>query len=192
MTKEEVLDIFKKADAYLEGHFILTSGFHSPNYFQKNKVFQFPEFTEKLAKAIADNFRHKKIDVVCSPAVGAIILGYETARQLGVRFVFAERENGIFNLRRGFEFKNDENVLIVEDIITTGGSVVELIECLTNYPVILSGIGCVIDRSEGSAQFEIEMKALAVVDVVKFKPEEVPDWLSKIPVSSPGSKYIKN
>ncbi len=191
MTKDEVLEIFKKADAYLEGHFVLTSGYHSPNYFQKNKVFQYPEFTEKLAKSIADDFKDENISVVCSPAVGAIILGYETARQLGVRFVFLERENGVFNLRRGFELKENENVLIVEDIITTGGSVHEVIDCLKKYAVKIFGLGCVIDRSEGNAKFDIPMKALATVDVGKFKSDEVPDWLEKIPVSKPGSKYIK-
>jgi len=191
MTKEEVLEIFKKADAYLEGHFILTSGYHSPNYFQKNKVFQYPEYTEKLAKAIANNFKDEKIDVVCSPAVGAIILGYEVARQLGVRFVFLERENGIFNLRRGFELKDNESVLIVEDIITTGGSVHEVIDCLKKYPVKIAGLGYVIDRSEGNAKFDIPIKALATVDVQKFAPDNIPDWLAKIPVYAPGSKYIK-
>lgn len=193
MNKEEVLEIFKKADAYLEGHFVLTSGYHSPQYFQKSKVFQYPEFNLTLAKGIIEKFKDKKIDVVLSPAVGAIVLGAEVARQLGVRFIFAERENGVMSIRRGFELHENENVLVVEDIITTGGSVQEVIDMLKNYPakVNITGVGYVIDRQSG-VDFGVEQHALATVEVIKFKPEEVPEWLEKIPITKPGSRYLKS
>lgn len=193
MNKQDVLEIFKKADAYLEGHFVLTSGYHSPHYFQKSKVFQYPEFNTALAKGIIEKFKGKKIDVVLSPAVGAIVLGNEVARQLNVRFIFAERENGVMSIRRGFELNEGENVLVVEDIITTGGSVQEVIDMLKNYPVKvnIAGVGYVIDRQSG-ADFEVEQHALAEVEVIKFSPEEVPDWLNQIPITKPGSRYLKS
>lgn len=193
MNKQDVLEIFKKADAYLEGHFVLTSGYHSPHYFQKSKVFQYPEFNSQLAAGIIEKFKGKKIDVVLSPAVGAIVLGNEVARQLNVRFIFAERENGVMSIRRGFELHEGENVLVVEDIITTGGSVQEVIDMLKNYPVKvnITGVGYVIDRQSG-ADFGVEQHALAEVEVIKFPPEEVPDWLNEIPITKPGSRYLKS
>ncbi|MBP9096745.1 MAG: orotate phosphoribosyltransferase [Ignavibacteria bacterium] len=191
MNKQDVLEIFKKADAYLEGHFVLTSGYHSPHYFQKSKVFQYPEFNTALAKGIIEKFKGKKIDVVLSPAVGAIVLGNEVARQLNVRFIFAERENGVMSIRRGFELNEGENVLVVEDIITTGGSVQEVIDMLKKYPVNITGVGYVIDRQSG-ADFGVEQHALAEVEVIKFSPEEVPDWLNEIPITKPGSRYLKS
>ncbi|CAF3790824.1 unnamed protein product [Rotaria sp. Silwood1] len=193
MNKQDVLEIFKKADAYLEGHFVLTSGYHSPHYFQKSKVFQYPEYNSKLAAGIIEKFKGKKIDVVLSPAVGAIVLGNEVARQLNVRFIFAERENGVMSIRRGFELNEGENVLVVEDIITTGSSVQEVIDMLKNYPVKVNimGVGFVIDRQSG-ADFGVEQHALAEVEVIKFKPEEVPDWLNEIPITKPGSRYLKS
>jgi orotate phosphoribosyltransferase len=190
MNKQDVLEIFKKADAYLEGHFVLTSGYHSPHYFQKSKVFQYPEFNSQLAAGIIEKFKGKKIDVVLSPAVGAIVLGNEVARQLNVRFIFAERENGVMSTRRGFELHKNENVLVVEDIITTGGSVLEVIDMLKKYPVNIVGVGYVIDRQSG-AKFGVEQHALAEVEVIKFKPDEVPDWLNEIPITKPGSRYLK-
>lgn len=191
MNKQDVLEIFRKADAYLEGHFVLTSGYHSPHYFQKSKVFQYPEFNFALAKGIIEKFKDKKIDVVLSPAVGAIVLGAEVARQLNVRFIFAERENGEMNIRRGFELHENENVLVVEDIITTGGSVQEVIDMLKKLPVNIVGVGYVIDRQSG-ADFGVEQHALAEVEVIKFKPDEVPDWLNQIPITKPGSRYLKS
>ncbi len=193
MNKQDVLEIFKKADAYLEGHFVLTSGYHSPHYFQKSKVFQYPEYNSQLAAGIIEKFRGKKIDVVLSPAVGAIVLGNEVARQLNVRFIFAERENGVMSIRRGFELNEGENVLVVEDIITTGGSVQEVIDMLKKYPVKvnIAGVGYVIDRQSG-ANFGVEQHALAEVEVIKFPPDEVPDWLNEIPITKPGSRYLKS
>lgn len=190
MTNEEVFDIFKKTGSYLEGHFVLTSGDHSPHYFQKSKVFQYPEYNSKFATAIIEAFKDKKIDKIVAPATGAIVLGTEVGRQLNVPNIYAERENGIMTVRRGFEINEGENILIVEDIVTTGGSVKEVVEMVEKLKGKIVGIGLIIDRSNGTVDFGYETKALATMDVVKFHPDEVPEWLENIPVSTPGSRYL--
>ena len=190
MTGEEVIEIFKKSGSYLEGHFVLTSGDHSPHYFQKSKVFQFPEYNSAFAAAIVEAFKDKKIDKVVAPATGAIVLGTEVGRQLNVPNIYAERENGVMSVRRGFEINEGENILIVEDIVTTGGSVKEVVEMVERYKGNIVGIGLIVDRSNGRTEFGYETKALATVDVVKFKPDEVPDWLNEIPITTPGSRYL--
>ena len=190
MTGEEVLEIFKKSGSYLEGHFVLTSGDHSPHYFQKSKVFQYPEYNSAFAEAIVEKFKDKKIDKVVAPATGAIVLGTEVGRQLGVPNVYAERENGVMSLRRGFGIKEGENILIVEDIVTTGGSVKEVVEMVEKMKGNIVGIGLIIDRSNGKVDFGYDTQALATVDVVKFHPDEVPDWLAEIPITTPGSRYL--
>jgi orotate phosphoribosyltransferase len=192
MTNEEVLEIFKKAGAFLEGHFILTSGKHSPNYFEKAKVLQYPENNTIFAREIIDHFKDKKIDLVIAPATAAIVLGTETARQLNVRSVYSERENGIMSLRRGFEIQPGENVLIVEDIVTTGGSVFEVIELVKKLGGNVTGIGLLIDRSNGKVNFGYDTKALATVEAVSYDENEIPEWLSKIPAVKPGSRSLKN
>jgi len=191
MTGEEILEIFKQTGALLEGHFILTSGYHSPHYFQCAKVLQFPEYNVLFSKLIIDHFNDKKIDVVISPAVGGIVLGTEIGRQLNVRTIFAERENGKMILRRGFDISENENVLVCEDVVTTGGSVIEVIELIKRYNAIAAGVGFIIDRSNGKVNFGIEKCSLAEFDVIKFKQEDVPEWLEKIPVTKPGSRNLK-
>ncbi len=188
MTSEEVLKIFRKTGALLEGHFILTSGYHSPHYFQCAKVLQFPGYNEKFSKAIADHFREKKIDVVISPAVGGIVLGTETGRQLNARTIFSERESGVMRLRRGFEIKKGENVLVCEDVVTTGGSVFEVIELVKQSMANIIGVGFIIDRSNGKVNFGTDQFSLAKFDVIKYKEDEIPEELSKIPVMKPGSR----
>jgi orotate phosphoribosyltransferase len=190
MTGEEVIEIFKKSGSFLEGHFVLTSGDHSPHYFQKSKVFQFPEYNTAFSAAIIDAFKDKTIDKVVAPATGAIVLGTEVGRQLGVPNIYAERENGVMSVRRGFEINEGENILIVEDIVTTGGSVKEVVEMVEKLKGNIVGIGLIIDRSNGKVDFGYPTKALATVDVVKFKPDEVPDWLKEIPITTPGSRYL--
>ncbi len=186
----EVLRIFKKSGAMLEGHFVLTSGFHSPHYFQCAKALQFPEFNSMFAKAIADHFRDKNIDVVITPAVGGIVLGTEVGRQLNARTIFAERENGEMKLRRGFEIQEGERVLVCEDVVTTGGSVKEVIDLVKQSGAELMGVGFIIDRSNGQANFGTDAFALAKADVVKFAENELPEWLKIIPVSKPGSRGL--
>lgn len=190
ITQDEVLDFFRKSGAMMEGHFILTSGFHSPHYFQCAKVLQHPEYNSIFAGAIAQHFRDKKPDVVISPAVGGIVFGTEVGRQLGCRTIFAERENGVMKLRRGFEIKENENVLVIEDVVTTGGSVLEVIETVKSCKGNIVGVGFIIDRSNGKVKFGYDQFSLASVEVIKFSEEDIPDWLSAIPVSKPGSRSL--
>jgi len=192
MTNEEVIDVFRKTGALLEGHFILTSGYHSPHYFQCAKVLQYPEYNQLFSKTIADHFCSKKIDLVISPAVGGIVLGTEIGRQLNVRTVFSERENGEMKLRRGFEINKGENVLVCEDVVTTGGSVFEVIELVKRSGANLAGVGFIIDRSNGKVDFGADQFSLAKMEVIKFAEDKLPDWLTEIPVSKPGSRSISN
>ena len=192
MKSEEVIDIFKRTGALLEGHFILTSGFHSPHYFQCAKVLQYPKFNQLLASDIADNFKHKKVDVVVTPAVGGIVLGTEVGRQLNVRTIFSERENGLMVLRRGFEFKKGENVLVCEDVVTTGGSVFEVLQIVKHSGANLIGVGFIIDRSNGKVNFGTEQFSLAKLDVTKYSETDLPAWLATIPLTKPGSRNLND
>ncbi|MBS1518807.1 MAG: orotate phosphoribosyltransferase [Bacteroidetes bacterium] len=191
MTEKEVIDIFKKTGAMLEGHFILTSGFHSPHYFQCAKVLQYPEYNSLFASIIAAHFRNKKIDTVITPAVGGIVFGTEAGRQLGVRTIFAERENGKMTLRRGFDVTEGEKILVCEDVVTTGGSVKEVIDLMKKRGADVVGVGFIIDRSNGKVDFGTEQFSLAKVEVIKFAEDEIPEWLDKIPVTKPGSRDLK-
>ena len=150
MTSEQILDIFKKTGAMLEGHFVLTSGYHSPHYFQCAKVLQYPYCNSMFASAIAEKFHDKNINVVISPAVGGIVLGTEVGRQLNVRTIFSERENNVMTLRRGFELSKGENVLVCEDVVTTGGSVFEVIDLVKRSEANLVRPACV--ENSGSAR----------------------------------------
>jgi len=141
---------------------------------------------------IADKFGDKKIDVVITPAVGGIVFGTEVGRQLNARSIFSERENGEMKLRRGFEISEGENVLVCEDVVTTGGSVFEVIEVVKSHNANLCGVGFIIDRSNGKVDFGTEQYSLAKVDVIKFSEGEIPEWLSKIPVTKPGSRKIND
>ncbi|MGE0046634.1 MAG: orotate phosphoribosyltransferase [Hyphomonadaceae bacterium] len=192
MTESEVLDEFRAAGALLEGHFILSSGLHSPVFFQKNIVFQDPARTEKLCRALAEKARAAfgKIDVVVSPAVGAIIPGYETARHLGARAMFVEREKGAFQLRRGFEIKPGERVLMVEDVVTTGLSSRECLDAIRGHPGELVGAACLIDRSNGKADVGAPLVALARVDAPSYAADALPPELAKLPAVKPGSRGL--
>lgn len=190
MENEEFKEIFRKSGALLEGHFILTSGFHSPQYFQCAKVLQYPEYNQLFSSLIAGRFQNKKIDVVISPAVGGIVLGTEIGRQLNCRTIFAEREGGEMRLRRGFEIIKGENVLICEDVVTTGGSVFEVIELVKKSGGEITGVGFIVDRSNGEVNFGYEQYSLVKMDVVKFSENEIPEWLKKIPVTKPGSRNL--
>lgn len=194
MNQEKVLDIFRKTNALLVGHFLLTSGKHSNIYLEKFMVLQNPKYTEILAWEIAKHFKNKKPDVVIGAAVGGIILSYEVARQLGVRGIFMEREEGKLVLRRNFEIKKGEKVLIVEDIVTTGGSVKEQIDSLkNNYQCEIIGVGILINRSGGEINFDLEDTfALATIDVKSYEPADCPYCKKKIPLIVRGSKYLKN
>ncbi|HPD18476.1 MAG TPA: orotate phosphoribosyltransferase [Candidatus Goldiibacteriota bacterium] len=192
MNQEKVLNVFRKTNALLAGHFLLTSGKHSNIYLEKFMVLQYPEHTEKLAKEIAGHFKNKKPDVVIGAAVGGIILSYEVARQIGARGIFMEREEGKLTLRRNFEIKKGEKVLVVEDIVTTGGSVRELITSLKEYECEIVGVGVLINRSGEELDFGIDDTfVLATVDVNAYDPDDCPLCKRNVPLTSRGSKYLK-
>lgn len=189
MDREEILDIFKETEVMLEGHFLLTSGRHSNRYMQCAKLFQYPDISEKFSKELAGRF--KNIDLVAGPAVGGIILAYETARQLKVLNIFAERENGIMTLRRGFSVPEGANVLVVEDVVTTGGSVREVIELIKNCGANVAGVGCIVDRSNGSVDFGVPFESVLSMQIVSYEPEQCPLCKDGIPAVKPGSRSIK-
>ena len=191
IPKDQILQIFKETDALLEGHFVLTSGLHSPHYFQCAKVLQYPKYLHLLAGDIAKHYEYSEVEVVVSPAVGGIVVGTEIGRVLGVRTIFAERENGEMKLRRGFDIKKGERVLVVEDVVTTGGSVDEVCKLVVNAGAKLIGIGCIVDRSNGKAKFDAKFYSVMEMDVQTYKAEEIPEALAAIPISKPGTRGLQ-
>lgn len=192
MTTEQVLDEFRAAGALLEGHFILSSGLRSAVFLQKAFVFMDPRRTETLCKALAakitEAFGH--IDIVVSPAVGGIIPGYETARHLGAKAIFVEREAGRFALRRGFEIPKGSRAVMVEDIITTGLSSRECLEALESEAGQIVGAACLIDRSNGQADIGKPLISLAQVEVPTYAADALPPELAAIPAVKPGSRGL--
>ncbi len=191
LSEKDILDIFKKTGALLEGHFLLTSGRHSNVYFQCAKVLQYPEYMEKICANIAEHFKDIKIDTVISPAIGGIIVGQEVARQLNKRSIFAEREDKVLTLRRGFSIEPGEKVLVCEDVVTTGGSVFEVIEIVKSLGGEVVGVGCIVDRSNGKVNFGYPQVSAVKMNVVSFTPEECTLCKQGIPVVKPGSRKIK-
>ncbi len=191
MTKEQALKIFESSGALLSGHFLLSSGLHSPHYFQCAKVLQYPKYTEQLCREIVNNVKNDTIDCVVSPAVGGLVVGQECARQLGCRAIFAERENGVMTLRRGFEILHDERVFVVEDVVTTGGSVKEVIELVKGVGAEVIGVGFIVDRSNGKKIFDEPAYSVFQMDVVTHKPEKCPLCKEDVPIVKPGSRTSK-
>ena len=191
LTETEVLEIFKKTGALLEGHFLLTSGRHSNVYFQCAKVLQYPAYMEKICSNIADYFRNYEIDTVISPAIGGIIVGQEVARQLGKRSIFAEREDKALTLRRGFSLEPGEKVLVCEDVVTTGGSVFEVIDIVKNSGALVVGVGVIVDRSNGKVDFGYPQKSAVMMNAVSFPADDCELCKKGLPVIKPGSRKIK-
>ena len=193
MTTDDVLDEFRAAGALREGHFILASGRHSPMFLQKNLVFQYPERTARLCKALAEKIeaRFGKPDAIVSPAVGAIIPGYETARWMGVPAMYVEREDGAFRLRRAFHIAPGDKVVVIEDVITTGGSFREAVEPIEAAGGVVLCCACIVDRSGGRADVGFPLVALATLDVPSYAPDEIPPELAAIPAEEPGSKRLR-
>jgi orotate phosphoribosyltransferase len=191
MAKTEIIEIFKETEALLEGHFILTSGKHSPSYFQCAKLLQHPGYLSKFANLIAQNFHDNDIDVVISPAIGGIVLGTEVGRILDVKTIFAERKNGEMCIRRGFEVHEGQNILVIEDVITTGGSVQEVMNEVKKMGGVISGVGVLVDRSNGSVKLHQNQFSIIELQAVSYHPDNVPDSLKKIPVQKPGSRKIQ-
>ena len=188
MTQEEVLQVFKDNDALLEGHFVLSSGLHSPNYMQCALVLQNPAATEKLCREIANKFKEEKPTAVIAPALGGVLVSYEVARALGVKGIFTERKDGEMLLRRGFTLSDKDRVIIVEDIITTGRSTKEVIDVVKGQGSKIIGVACIGDRTEGKVDFGVPFKSLAKVSIPVFSQEECPLCKQEIPLSRPGSR----
>ena len=189
---EEVMKKFEQAGAIQKGHFKLTSGVHSDTYIQCAQVMQYPGFMHNLCSELGRKFRGDDIDVIIGPAIGGIIMAHVMARVLGpwVRAIFTERENGKMTLRRSFEIKKDEKVLVVEDVITTGGSVREVIDIVKERGGQVVGVGVLIDRSGGRIDFGVKMKSLLTLDIKSYQPEECPLCKKGIPVIKPGSRGL--
>ena len=185
---DEILKIFHKSGALFEGHFQLTSGLHSSTYFQCARVLQYPEHNKFLAQKIVSHFKSESIDVVISPAIGGIVVGQEVGRQLGVRTIFAERKNGQMLLRRGFEISTEENVLVCEDVVTTGGSVNEVIELVRELGANIKGVGIIVDRSNGTVKFPVNHYAIVQLKAETHLPDSCPLCLKGIPIQKPGSR----
>lgn len=192
MTEAEVLAEFRDAGALLEGHFILSSGRRSPVFLQKMFIFQDPVRTERLCKALAAKIaaRFGEIDYVVSPAVGGIVPGYETARHLGAKAVFVEREDGQFRLRRGFAIPKGARTVMVEDIVTTGLSSRECLASIADQPGTLLGAACLVDRSAGRADLGVPLVSLVQMDIPDYAPDELPPELAAIPAVKPGSRGL--
>lgn len=194
MKQAKVLKEFEKAGALLKGHFILSSGLHSPMFLQKALVFMHPKRTARLCKAlaakVADEIDMDKVDAIVSPAVGGIIPGYETARYLGVPAMYVERENGEFVVRRGFPLKKGMRVLMVEDIITTGVSSRECIATIRSTGARVVAAACLIDRSGGKAKVGVKLISLAQIDIPAYPADKLPPELAALPATKPGSRGL--
>lgn len=190
MTREEKIKILENAQVMQTGHFRLTSGRHSDKYMQCARVFEEAQYSEPICKDIADAFRDDKVELVVGPAIGGIIISYEVARQLGVRNIFAERENGVMTLRRGFAIKPGSKVLVVEDTITTGGSVKEVIELIRAKGGEVIGVGSVVDRSNGNVDFGVKLHAAVSMEVKSFEESDCPLCKQGLPIAKPGSRVF--
>ncbi len=192
LTNEQILEVFKKTEGILHGHFLLTSGRHSDTYMQCAKLFVHPEESAYLCGALSEQLKEFKADAVVSPAVGGIIMGYEVARQLGVKNFFAEREGGGMTLRRGFALEKGMRVIVVEDVVTTGGSVKEVIELCRAADAEVTAVASVVDRSGGKVDFGVPYRALLSMEVKSYEADECPLCREgKIPVVKPGSRGLK-
>jgi len=193
MQLDEVMQEFRAVGALREGHFILSSGLHSPMFLQKNLVFAHPERCERLCAALAERVRAEigEVDVVVSPAMGGVIPGYETARQLGVPALYVERVGGAFALRRGFQLEAGQRVLMVEDIVTTGLSSRECIDSIRAAGGDVVAAACIVDRSGGAADVGVPLIALARLSVPAYPADQLPPELAALPVEDPGSRRLK-
>ena len=190
LTRDALLDLFRRSGALLEGHFRLTSGLHSPGYLQCALVLQHPAHAEALGRAIAEKTRMLRPTVVLSPALGGIVIGHEVARALGVRAVFAERQDGALMLRRGFTVGETDRVLVVEDVLTTGGSTRETMQVATASGAQVIGVASIVDRSRGTVRFEVPFHSLIEVALPSYEPDKCPLCAQALPVVKPGSRAV--
>ena len=190
MTRDELLDLFRRSGALLEGHFRLTSGLHSPGYLQCALVLQHPPHAEALGRAIAERARDLRATLVLSPALGGVVIGHEVARALGVRAIFAERQDGALTLRRGFIIGESDRVLVVEDVLTTGGSTRETMQVARAAGGEVVGAAAIVDRSGGAARFDVPFAALLEIALPTYEPDTCPLCVQGRPVVKPGSRPV--
>jgi orotate phosphoribosyltransferase len=188
-SQQEILDIFTRTRALLQGHFVLRSGLHSGHYFQCAQVCQNMAAVERLAELLVAKIRSQgvKFDTVLAPAMGGLVIGQEVARQAKVRYIFAEKENNVLVMRRGFTFAPNEAVLIVEDVVTRGGRVVECLDIVRKAGAKVAGVGMLVDRSAGATKFDVPTVSLLELSFPTYPADAVPPELAKIPVQKPGS-----
>jgi len=190
MTRDELLDLFRRSGALLEGHFRLTSGLHSSGYLQCALVLQHPAHAEALGRAIADRTRSLRPTAVLSPALGGVVIGHEVGRALGVRALFAERQDGELTLRRGFVIAENDRVLVVEDVLTTGGSTRETMQVARASGGQVVGAASIVNRSGGRAEFDVPFASLVDVDLPTYEPDKCPLCAQGLPVVKPGSRPV--
>lgn len=185
----EVLELLEKTEGVLHGHFCLTSGLHSDIYFQCAKLYQYPNIVEKIAKKLAETLKEVEFDTIVAPAIGALIIGYETAKQSGKRNLFVERKDGVMQLRRGYQLSKGERIVIIEDVITTAKTIKETIEATKEYGVEVAAVGCIVDRTCGKTGLNI--KSLMQIEPVTYEPENCPLCKQGLPLVKPGSREVK-
>ena len=188
MTNEEIIKIFKESGALLDGHFQLRSGLHSNQFFQAALLLQYPDKAEKVCRKLADDFAGVEIETVISPAVGGLIVGQEMARAFGCREIFADKEDGKLVLKRGFSLRKGEKVFVAEDVITRGGRVQETIDLVRANDGEVVGVGVLVDRSCGLAQFDVPHKSLIKLELATYDPGDCPLCKKGMPIDRPGSK----
>lgn len=187
---DSIIEHFKYCDAFLEGHFELSSGLHSPNYLQCALALQFPSDASMYGRMIAEKFVNQNVDTVASPAIGGLVIGYAVAQALNVRFIWTERQNGVMTLRRGFSVRKGERFIVVEDVITTGGSTRECIDALTSAGANVIGAASIIDRSNGTADVGVPRISLAGIDVPSYQPADCPLCAAGSQAIKPGSRSL--
>ncbi len=192
MKKEEIMQCLEEFGVLQEGHFLLSSGLHSDKYLQCAQVLQYPEQAEKLGAALAQKFSDQKIDLVVGPALGGVVLAHEVARSIGCRGIFAERKDGRMQLRRGFSIEPGSRVLIVEDVVTTGKSALEVVEVVKNESAEIVGLGSIVDRSPKDINMPVPFQALLRVEVEIYSPGECPLCEQGLSLVKPGSRESKN
>ncbi len=190
MNPEPFLDLFRRSGALLEGHFRLSSGLHSAGYLQCALVLQDPANAELLGRAIAARTNTLRATVVLSPALGGVIIGHEVGRALGVRAIFAERQDGALMLRRGFSLSERDRVLVIEDVLTTGGSTRETMQVASAAGAQVIGVAAIVDRSAGAVRFDVPFHALLDIDLPTYEPEQCPLCAQGLPVVKPGSRPV--
>ncbi|MDL2289748.1 orotate phosphoribosyltransferase [Clostridia bacterium OttesenSCG-928-F22] len=191
LSQEKIIEVLKETSVMQEGHFLLTSGRHSDKYMQCARLFEYAEYSQMLCEELAKRFEGEKIDLVAGPALGGVIMAYEVSRALGVRNIFAERVDGKMTLRRGFSITPGQRVLLVEDVITTGGSVLELAEVVEANGGVVVGVGLIVDRSNGKIDLGYRTEALLSMEVISYDAEDCPLCKQGLPINKPGSRNVK-